>query len=488
MDDEALIERLREYAPQMLEATVTPGLSIALGRGDDVLWEEGFGVTDRATGRGMSATTVTRAGSMAKLYTAVAVMQLVEQRALGLHDHVRAYLPELPIVNPLGEREVTVYDLLTHRSGLMPDDGGCRFGAPAALAECLEDAYRSEHTAAYGGVLPRWSGKTGAEWQYSNLGIATLGRVVEVTNPEGLDFCGYVNRHVVEPLGMSSTVFAPSADAEHVPTDLIDRVSVGYARFGRMFVASPTLQLAEYPAGSLLTTPGDHVRLLLMLMNGGSFRGQRLLRPETVRLMLTPQVELPGVPGGTQGLVVRLSDRAGSSFGHAGAMMWGWWNEGRAYPEQGVALVVCANVWDMLGHLGPKHEEAQDLIFELVERWPGGPLPSRPAPGLAAWRTSYLLGLIMVERLHGALGVLEGLDEATIDSMAASPNDDPLWDADGFRAGAHDLLAVEPTLQQIHAALQDGRLRASLDDLRLCYRQLGGAGPLPVPVLPLEAP
>jgi CubicO group peptidase (beta-lactamase class C family) len=482
-DDGALVECLREYAPQALEATATPGLNIALGRGDDVLWEEGFGLADRVTGRAMSSATVTRAGSISKLYTAVAVMQLVEQGALGLHDQVRAHLPELPIVNPHGEREVTVYDLLTHRSGLMPNDGGCRLGAPPALADWLDDAYRAEHTGAYGGVLPRWSRKTGAEWQYSNLGIATLGRLVEVANPDGLEFCAYVNRHVIEPLGMTSTVFAPSADAEHLPADVIERVSVGYARFGRMLVASPTLQLAEYPAGSLLTTPGDHVRLLLMLMNGGTFGGHRVLRPTTVRLMLAPQAELPGVPHGAQGLVVRLSDRAGGSFGHAGAMMWGWWNEGRAYPERGLAGVVCANVWDMLGYFEPKHEEAQDLIFELLERWPGRAARPRPAPDSVAWRTSYLLGLMMVERLHGALGIGERLDEAAMETMAASPNDDRLWDADGFRAGAHDMLAVEPTVQEIGAALQDGRLRASLDDLRLRFRQLGGAGPLPVPAI-----
>ena len=87
-----LVEALRVLVPRVLAATGTPGLNLAVARGDDLIHEQGFGLADVAAGRPMTPETVARAGSISKLYTATAVMQLVEEDRLALDEPVSSYV------------------------------------------------------------------------------------------------------------------------------------------------------------------------------------------------------------------------------------------------------------------------------------------------------------------------------------------------------------------------------------------------------------
>ena len=89
--------------------------------------------------------------------------------------------------NPLGPG-VTVHDLLTHRSGL--SGGGAKgvWDKPVPLEEALRASYDSDTSPLLGGTTPFWIGKVGAQFNYSNPGIATLGLIVQTANPDGLSF------------------------------------------------------------------------------------------------------------------------------------------------------------------------------------------------------------------------------------------------------------------------------------------------------------
>lgn len=495
-----LFAALAADIPELIRMTGTPGLNLAIARRGQVLWEGAFGFADLERRIPMTPRTLTHSGSMGKTYTAIAVMQLVERGVLELDAPVNRYLRGWRIANPLGGREVTIRDLLTHRSGLAGNAAWPVLSAPRPLAEHVPAAYARERNDFYGGAAsPTWTAKAGERYQYSNLGIATLGYLVETTNPERLSFSEYVQRHLIDPLGMTSTQFPPVQDSVHIRPDLWARMSRGYAAMGPLRVPTPAIYFEDHPAGTVVTTPADHIRVLLALQRGGELDGARILRAETVREMLTPQHrlggkddEFPTGPASSVGLVWNL-ERWGQpdrSFHHGGAHMWGWTNWYVAFPELDVAIAVFMNQWSLPDDTqGARYQEARAII-EFVRSWVqrerAGQARTVPARSWA-WKVSYVQGLMMVEYVNAVLGIAERMSPATIEMMVrgAAPRPDRggerLWDPEGFRAGLRDLAATDLTPTGIAAFFRSERLQVLSEELPLIYRELGGRGSLPAP-------
>ena len=404
-----LAERLREYIPELLRIEHVPGLNIAVALDGRVIIEEGFGWSDLEQKVAYDRNTVMHSGSMGKTYTATAVMQLVEQGALALDEPVNTYLREFRVTNPLGEREVTVRDLLTHQSGMTPNNATSDYAAPPPLGEHLKRVYDEKlHDLYHGSVAPLWLGKVGQAFMYSNYGIATLGYLVEITNPEGLSFSDYVQRHIIDPLGMTSTQYPPVQDAAHVRPEIFERLSKGYTGLGEWNLPTPAVYFADFPAGCVVTTPGDHIRILQAYLAGGTYNGYQLLKPETVREMLTPSIPWPNLNNnGHVGLVWRLVDHGKPtfSFGHGGGHMYGFTNDYRAWPEIGLAVAVATNRWDQVWWTLPAaYKPPVAQIEDAIYSWVAGGIPERPRRSWA-WKESYALGLITVERLQVALSI-----------------------------------------------------------------------------------
>jgi CubicO group peptidase (beta-lactamase class C family) len=409
---------------------------------------------------------------------------------LELDAPVNRYLPGWKIVNPLGGREVTVRDLLTHRSGLATNDAHSVFTAPKPLAEHIRESYSRTHFKPYRSSVPMWSAKPGEKYTYSNLGIATLGYLVEVTNPERLSFSVYVQKHIMDPLGMRSSQYPAVQDSLHVRPDIWARLSTGYTGFGAIRFPTPPIYFGDYPAGAVVTTPGDHIRLLLAYLNEGTLDGYRLLRPETVREMLTPQHPLGADV--SVGLVWNLRERGKPTynFGHGGAHMWGWTNTFLAFPELDVALAIFMNQWSLPDDAATRYREATfiiDFVKSWLQRERAGQLVE-VAPRSWAWKVSYVAGLTLVERTNGALGIDERLTPATIDAIVRGAGiqrdlerGEPLWDPDGFRAGIADMGGVELRLPTIAEFMRSSRLKVLPEEVPLLYLELGGRYVVPNP-------
>ncbi|MSR02734.1 MAG: class A beta-lactamase-related serine hydrolase [Gemmatimonadetes bacterium] len=485
-----LIEVLKADIPQILRLTGAPGLNLAIARRGQVIWEEGFGFADLERRIPMTAATVTHSGSMGKTYTATAVMQLVEQGILELDGPVNRYLSGWQIANPLGGRDVTIRDLLTHRSGLAGNGAWSVLRDPKPLAEHVPEAYGKKQNDFYGGLLPTWATRAGEKYDYSNLGIATLGYLVQVTNPEKLSFSDYVQRHIIDPLGMTSTQFPPVQDSAHIRPDIWAKMSRGYAGLGSIRIPTPAIYFEDHPAGTVVTKPSDHIRILLAMQHDGRYNGYQLLKPETVKLMLTPY---PGTESPTVGLVWALADwdkPYRRIFAHSGAHMWGWTNTYLAFPGLDLAIAVFMNQWALPNDAqGARYQEA-GLVTNFVRSWVERDLTGTLRPVAAhswAWKVSYVQGLMMVESVNGVLGIKEPLSAATIDMMVrgAAPrierNGASVWDPEGFRAGIADMAGAELTPTGIAAFFQSDRLRVLLEELPLLYLELGGRGNLPDP-------
>lgn len=476
-DDARLVAAARRFIPEVLQVDGARGIQVAVARHGAVIWTEGFG-TATVDGAPMTANTIFAAGSMSKTYTATAVMQLVEQGALALDAPINTYLRAgagFEVVNPLGNRDITIRDLMTHRSGLTSDAAGSELTIPAPLPQYLREQYARSRTTSYSGTaFPLWSAKVGEMFQYSNLGVATLGLLVQITNPEHLSYEQYVDRHILQPLGMRSSQFPAVQDSTHLRPDIARRFARGFTKLGSVVLPSPEIYLGDYPAGTFVTTASDHIRLLLAYLNGGSYQGRRILQPESVKLMLT-QGATPGI-----GLIWWLN-RVGQPdfyFSHGGAYMFGWRNDFRGYPSLDLAAVVATNQWDMLS---PSYGRAFTHVLDFLDGWVknerrGLRHPQRDESW--AWKCSYVRGLVWVDQLMGALGPHGPLPAGAVDRASrgarpldpAAPSD---WDASGFRAGVSDMQHVPMQLDSIRAFLQSDRLRVWPEELTLIYTALG---------------
>ncbi|HEX9893834.1 MAG TPA: serine hydrolase domain-containing protein, partial [Gemmatimonadales bacterium] len=446
------------------------------------------GYADVARKTPMTPATVMHSGSMGKTYTGTAVMQLVERGVLSLHDPINQYLKGFKAVNPLGEREITVHDLLTHQSGLAGNDAGSDFLPPRPLQEHVREGYGQSTFGSYAGTVPRWGAKVGEKFIYSNFGLATLGYLVEVTNPEGLSFSEYVQKHVMDPLGMTSSQYPPVQDARHVRPEIFARMSTGYALLGTVRIPTPTIYFADHPAGTVVTTPGDHIKLLLAYLNRGSYNGYQLLKPETVQAMLTPQSTRDARQ---VGLIWMLGNQGkpDSWFGHGGAHMFGWHNDFRAYPEQDFAVAVATNAWDMVlwgdATWRPAYWLIEDFISSWITREKAGTLRAVPRQTWA-WKTSYVIGLTMAEQLKGLLAITSPLTPAMIDTLARQGEEyspaagsKRIWDPAGFRAGMEDMLSLKLTRPNIQEFVRSNRLRILPEEVYLLVRELRGRNGLP---------
>ncbi|MEN3284290.1 MAG: hypothetical protein V7607_5430 [Solirubrobacteraceae bacterium] len=467
MNVDALAPVLDEFVPIVLKATHTPGVTLAVMDLKGNQLAAGYGLSNLAARTPMDAGAVMKGASMSKLIGGIAALQLVEHRVLDLHKPITDYL-DLDVRNPCGPRAISAFDLLTHQSGLATDCAVGSLRPPPPLAEHLESSYREPHRSAYGGVPARWTAPVGTRYQYSNLGLATVGHLVAELNGEHDSYADYVEHTIFAPLGMTSTSVPPVQNSQYVSPKILARLVTGYARYGGWWVPYPAVHVAGYPASNILTTALDYTRLLLALLNGGRHDGKAILSSRAVRHLLTPHASgvSPGEPPGLwTGLSVEMRNlrRRDFWFGHGGAYRYGWWGESRAYPHLGFAITIVANAWDAVREFNPPRRIAPGIIADFVARWTMGGDARRPATvNAVSWSdgAAYAMGVLFAERLRGVLGVQEDLTAIDTAAMLAGARclEDELptraLSREHFDAGVSAINAIAtPTPQEIRAVL-----------------------------------
>lgn len=223
--------------------------------------------------------------SMTKPITAVGVMMLVEDGKLALNEPVEKYLPEFKGQSLVGEkkpvRPITLRDLLTHTSGMAGNPDDPIKDLPQKLNLTLAEA-----VAHYAKQPLEF--EPGSKWQYSNIGIATLGRLIEVAS--GKPYETFVAERILTPLGMKDSFFYP-------PADKISRIAIVYKKQGDKLVPAGGDILggdplnyrkgSKYPAPEwgMFSTAQDLSHFYLMVLNGGSYQGRKYLSKMSVDLM-----------------------------------------------------------------------------------------------------------------------------------------------------------------------------------------------------------
>lgn len=297
-DDYGTIER---YVSQLIRhemnANTIEGMSIALVDDQRIVWAAGFGHADKERQRPATAETIYRVGSISKLFTATAAMQLAEQKKLDLDRPLQDYLPDFSVPTRFpAAAAITPRNLMSHHSGLPRDVVKGMFTKnPAPFTQLIQDIKSSD--AAY---------PPNEAFSYSNVGVSLLGHAIQEAS--GMAFTDYVRSAVLDPLGMKGATMEAGPGASTL-------MSKAY-RKGEVVDELP---LRDIPAGGLNASAIDLGRFLSMVFAEGRAGDRRLLRPESVAEMLRPQNATVALDLDFHtGLGWMLSTLGGSSLDNAG--------------------------------------------------------------------------------------------------------------------------------------------------------------------------
>ncbi len=257
--------------PLQLERSDVAGASVLVMQNGQVLLQKGYGYADLKTRKPVDpAATIFRLASISKLFTWTCVMQLVEQGKLDLDTDVNRYLDFQ--IRPAFSKPITLRNLMTHTGGFEEEGRDVIVTNPKQAVTLRDFLLRNQ---------PKRLFTPGTVPAYSNYGVGIAGYIVQRVS--GQPFERYVEQHVFLPLKMMNSTFyqPPPASLRRLPSEGYpsdtEKPPIGFEIFNPV------------PAGGVSSTAADMGRFAQALLNGGELDGNRILKPETLQAMWTPQ-------------------------------------------------------------------------------------------------------------------------------------------------------------------------------------------------------
>ena len=263
------ISTIDEFMTNEIERLNIPGASLAIVNGDQVEYLQGYGVSN-PDGTEMTSETPIVLGSTSKSFTALAIMQLVEQGKIRLDDPVHSYIPWFQLADKEESKKITIQHLLNQTSGLSTYDGQVAISqGDQTLKELIQSLANTELT------YP-----VGEQYQYSNLNYGILGLVVEeVTNKS---YKEYINENIFKPLEMNHSYAIPKDDTNNT-------IAAGYQTVFGMKVKTEQLNHeGNVPFGYLISSAEDMANYMIVQLNQGQFKGKSILSANAMNTMHHP--------------------------------------------------------------------------------------------------------------------------------------------------------------------------------------------------------
>src|SRR6185437_356168 len=364
------------FMPYALEQGDIAGAVVVIVKDGQVLTQRGFGYADMAARKRVDpATTMFRPGSISKLFTWTAVMQLQEQGRLDLDKDINTYL-DFRIPDAFG-KPITLRNIMTHTTGfeetvknLMADD--------PKMLRTLQHSLRD--------WIPERMYPPGKVPSYSNYGAALAGYIVQRVSGE--PFEQYIARHIFRPLVMNHSTFV-----QPLPKQFAADMSKGYVTASGQ--PKPFELISMSPAGGLSASADDLTRFMMAHLNNGSYGSAQVLGPETAKLMHKTALQIvPGVPGMALGFW--HEDRNGHDIiGHGGDTQW-FHSDLHLILDQNVGLFISVN---SAGHESLVTSVRREFFDGIMDRYfPAAAAANAPAIPSAKADAEKIAGLYYLSR------------------------------------------------------------------------------------------
>jgi CubicO group peptidase (beta-lactamase class C family) len=268
---------LESFVQDEMTAQRVPGLALGIVEDNRIAYIRGFGKADDS-GRAVTPQTPFIIGSVAKSFTALAIMQLVEANKIELDAPVQRYLPWFRVADEKASAEITVRHLLNHTSGISTKTGRTYQGDGDTSDSALEQAVRKLESAAL-------TAPVGSKHQYSTINYSVLGLIVQTV--AGQSYESYVQAKILDPLQMRNS-FTSEGAAQ--PAGL----ATGYNYwFGRPRAANLAYNRGLVPAGYLIASAEDMTHYVVSQLNRGRYRDASVLSSSGISELHRPAVKTP---------------------------------------------------------------------------------------------------------------------------------------------------------------------------------------------------
>jgi CubicO group peptidase (beta-lactamase class C family) len=433
------------FMPYALKQVDIAGAVVVVVKDGAILTQKGYGYADVGARQPMDPErTLIRTGSVSKLFTWTAVMQLVEQGKLELDADVNTYL-DFKIPARDGQ-PVTMRNLMTHTPGFEEQLKGVVTIDPAKMRTFEE-------------LLKQWTPERifapGEMAAYSNYGTSLAGYIVQRISR--MPFNDYMNAHVLGPLGMTDSTFE-----QPLPQSLRPRMAKGYA------VASmperPFEILVPTPAGALTASATDMAKFMIAHLQHGRLADRTILQPQTAQRMHgTALTILPRVQRMLLGFY-EANHKGRRVIAHAGDTQW-FHSDLRLFPDDGVGMFVALN---SIGKDGAAGDLRTALFEQFADRYlpvPGWTAGPGVEAGIARDHARLIAGRYSGSRrmdssfmslleLAGAVEVIDYRDGTIGVSMVRSPTGVPFR----WREVEPFVWQLDGSARLLSAEVRDGRV------------------------------
>src|SRR5215216_1382055 len=272
----------------LMNANHIPGWAIAVVRDGQIFFAKGYGYADLERSTLATAdTTIFRTGSLSKVFTWTAVMQLVEQGKLDLNADINTYLTDFQIPDTFAE-PITLAQLMMHTAGFEDQitDGASYASASSYMP--LQDFLTEKMPAR---IFP-----PGQVVAYSNYGASLAGEIVAEVSDEAFE--QYITNHILTPLGMNHSTFL-----QPLPSGMIQDAAVSYHIDEKGLPHAGSFEFVQtQPAGALSATAADMAHFMIAHLEDGRFGDERILQPASAQDMRRQYYAFnPQLPGMTRG-------------------------------------------------------------------------------------------------------------------------------------------------------------------------------------------